>query len=75
VDRGKLVVKLAVEEDKRFPLFMSRLKVSFPEFKSYDQWRESLTNFVRMCWALAQEIWSKAENETGLVLSSIPVIW
>jgi len=73
-NRGKLVVKLAVEEDKRFPLFMTRLKTLFPESKSYDQWKESLTNFVGMCWALAHEIWSRAENETGLILSSIPVM-
>jgi hypothetical protein len=27
-----------------------------------------------MCWALAHEIWSRAENETGLNLSAIPVM-
>ena len=74
IDRGKLVVKLAVEQDKRFPLFIARFKNSFPEFKSYDEWRESLTGFVNMCWALAQEICSRAENETGLNLSPIPVM-
>ena len=74
IDRGKLVVKLAVEQDNRFPLFMARLKSLFSEFKSYDQWRESLTDFVTMCWALAHEIWSRAENETGLILSPIPVM-
>jgi len=74
MDRGKLVVKLAAEQDKCFPLFMTRLKISFPEFKSYDQWRESLNDFVGMCWTLAQEILRKAETETGLNLSSIPVI-
>jgi len=74
IDRGKLVVKLVVEQDKRFPLFMTRLKVSFPEFASYDQWKESVTNFVGMCWALTQEIWSRAEEETGLNLSAIPVM-
>jgi len=74
MERGKLVVKLAVEQDKRFPLFMARLKTLFPESKSYDEWRESLTDFVTMCWFLAQEIWSKAENETGLILSPIPVM-
>jgi excisionase family DNA binding protein len=74
IERGKLVVKLAVEQDKRFPLFMARLKTLFTEFKSYDQWRESLTDFVTMCWVLAHEIWSRAENETGLNLSPIPVM-
>lgn len=74
MDRGKLVVKLAVEQDKRFPLFITRLKTSFPEFESYDQWRESLSDFVGICWTLAREIWSRAENETGLFLSSIPVM-
>ena len=74
MDRGKLVVKLVVEQDNRFPLFVTRLKTLFTEFKPYDQWRKSLTNFVNMCWALAQEICSRAENETGLNLSPIPVM-
>jgi hypothetical protein len=74
LDRGKLVVKLAVEQDNRFPLFMTRLKILFPEFESYDQWRELLTDFVSLCWVVAQEIWGKAESETGLILSSIPVM-
>lgn len=74
IDRGKLVVKLAIEHDNRFPLFMVRLKSLFSEFKSYDQWRESLTDFVNICWVLAHEIWSKAENKTGLILRSILVM-
>ena len=53
---------------------MTRLKTLFPEFKPYDQWRESPTDFISMGWAIAHEIWNKAENETGLNLSSIPVI-
>ena len=74
IDRGKLGVKLAVEQDNRCPLFMARLKSLFSEFKPYDEWRESLTDFVTMCWSLAHEIWSRAENETGLNLSPIPVM-
>ncbi len=74
IERGKLAVKLAVEQDNRFQLFMTRLKTFFPDFKSYDDWRESLTDFVRLCWTLAQEIWSKAVSETGLILSPIPVM-
>jgi hypothetical protein len=74
MDRGKLVIKLAVEQDNGFPPFITRLKTLFPEFKSYDQWRESLTDFVNICWVLAHEIWSKAENKTGLILMSIPVM-
>ncbi len=74
MDRGKLVIKLAVEQDKRFTLFMTRLKNSFPEFKSYDEWRESLTDFVTMCWVLVHEVWGRAENETGLILSPIEVM-
>jgi len=74
MDRGKLVIKLAVEQDNGFPPFITRLKTLFPEFKSYDQWRESLTDFVNICWVLAHEIWSKAANKTGLILRSIPVM-
>lgn len=74
MERGKLVVKLVVEQDNQFPLFMARLKILFPEFRSYDQWRWSLTDFISMCWAMAHEIWNKAENETGLILRSIPVM-
>lgn len=74
MERGKLVLKLAVEQDSQFPLFMSKLKTAFPEFKHYNQWRESLTGFVSMCWTMAHEIWSRAEGETGLNLSPIPVM-
>lgn len=74
IDRGKVAVKLAVELDKRFPSFLARLKISFPEFESYDQWKGSLTDLVCMCWALAHEIWSRAENETGLILTPLPVM-
>ena len=73
-DRGKLVVKLAVEQDNRFPIFLTRLIAIFPEFKDYDRWRESLVELISMCWAVAQEIFSKAENETGLELTDIPVM-
>ena len=74
MERGELVLKLAVEQDSQFPLFMSKLKTAFPEFKHYNQWRESLTGFVSMCWTMAHEIWSRAEGETGLNLSPIPVM-
>lgn len=74
IDRGKLTVKLKVEQDRRFPVFLDRLKSRFPEFSSYDQWRESLTDFFQMCYAVAHEIWSKAESETGLDLGAISVM-
>jgi len=74
IDRGNLVVKLRVEQDSRFPLFMDRLKIRFPEFGYYEQLRESVTDFFRMCYAVAHEIWSRTENETGLNLSDIPVM-
>ena len=74
MERGELVVKLAVEQENRFPLFMSKLKTAFPEFNDYDQWRQSLTKFVSMCWTMTHEIWSRAEGETGLNLSPIPVM-
>ena len=74
IGRGKLVVKLVVEQDDRFPLFVTRLKTLFTEFNSYDEWRESLTDFVTTCWVLAHEVWGGAENGTGLNLSAIPVM-
>ena len=74
MERGELIINLLVEQDHRFPLFMSRLQIAFPEFKDYDKWKESLTDFVGMCWSVAHEIWSRAEGETGLNLSSIPVM-
>jgi len=74
MERGKLVLKLAVEQDSQFPLFMAKLKTAFPEFKHCNQWRQSLTKFVSMCWTMANEIWSRAKGETGLNLSSIPIM-
>jgi hypothetical protein len=73
-DRGELVVKLSVEMDQSFPLFMARLKAFFQEFGYYDQWRESLTDLVCRCLDMANEIQIKAETETGLFLSTYPPI-
>jgi hypothetical protein len=74
VDRGKLMTKLAVEQDPHFSPFLSRLKAAFPVFEGYDRWKDSLRGFTDMCWTVAHEIWHSAENETGLNLSSIPVM-
>jgi len=73
-DRGQPQVQLALEKDHRFPLFISRLKVTFSEFKNYDKWRGTLIDFTYICWAIAHEIWNRAENETGLNLTPIPVM-
>jgi excisionase family DNA binding protein len=69
IDQGRLVVKLSVESDKYFPLFLDKLKESFAKFEAYDQWRESLTDLVCRCWDMAHEIQIKAEAATGLSLS------
>jgi len=74
MDRGKPVVELAIEQDKRFPLFMARLKSTFPEFSSYDAWRKALAGFILLCRTVAQEICSRAVSETGLMLISVPVM-
>jgi excisionase family DNA binding protein len=73
-DRGELAVKLSVELDKRFPLFMTRLKASFTEFHSYDRWRESLTVFIGLCGDMAHKIWTESEAKTGLSLIRYPVM-
>lgn len=65
-------MSLAVEQDHRFSLFISNMKVAFPEFNEYSKWKASLTDFVGACWAVAHEIWRRAEHETGLRLSFIP---
>jgi len=72
--RGQVQVDLAIEKDRRFPLFMSRLRFAFPEFQDYAKWRESLADFISVCWSVAHEIWDKAENKTGLNLTPIPVM-
>ncbi len=74
IDRGNLVVNLRVEQDSQFQFFMDRLKSRFPEFASYEQWRESVIDFFQMCYAVAHEIWSRSVNETRLNLSAIPVM-
>jgi len=73
-DRGELVVKLSVEMDKSYPIFLKRLKGSFTEFHSYDRWHESLTIFIRLCWDMARKIRIESEAETGLFLSTYPVM-
>ena len=74
LDRGQPVVTLDAEGDSRFSLFINNLKNSQPLFEDYDWWRASLGEFVGACWALAQEIINKTVDETGLILSSIPVM-
>lgn len=74
VDRGKLMIKLGVEKDPRFSPFLSRLKNAFPAFVEYDKWKNSLRDFIDMCWTVAHEIWSQAENKTGLNLTPIPAM-
>lgn len=73
-DRGQLVVNMVVEQDYGFLPFMVRLKGTFTGFDRYDEWRESLTDFVGMCWSVAHEIWGQAENKTGLNLTPVPVV-
>jgi len=69
VDGGKLVVKLSVESDKYFPLFMIKLKASFTGFESYDGWRKSLNALILICWNIVHEILDKSQAATGLSLS------
>ena len=72
-DRGKLVVTLAIENDERFPLLMSKLRMAFPELGEYDSLKRSLAEFFRLCWDVAQEILERSQGETGLMLSPILV--
>ena len=74
IERGKLKVKLSVEQDNRFSLFLAKLMTNFPEFQSYTEWRQSLNEIIETCWTLAHEITSRAVNDTGLIWSSIPVM-
>jgi len=74
MDRGQLVVKLAVENDDNFPALISYLKASFPDFREYNSWRQLLAEFSKACWNMAHEILRTAEEKSGLPLSPFPVM-
>jgi len=72
-DRGILAVNLAIENDERFPVLMSKLKAVFPELAEYDSLKRSLAEFFGLCWDVAQEILKRSQKETGLILSNVLV--
>jgi hypothetical protein len=72
-DRGILLVNLAIENDERFPVLMSKLRTAFPELRDYDSLKESLADFLGLCWEVAQEILKRSKSETGLMFSSVLV--
>jgi hypothetical protein len=73
IERGKLEVDLAIEHDKRFPLLILLLKATFPEFKKFEEWKQSVIDFVSKCQAITHEIWLKAENETGMEMKAFDI--
>jgi len=73
IDRGKLVVNLALEKNERFPVLMSKLRIAFPELEEFDSLKRSLVEFFRLCWDVAQEILKRSRDETGLMLSNVLV--
>lgn len=66
IDRGRLKVDLAIEEDKRFTLLLIQLQAIFPEFSSFQKWKQSLAPFISSCHEITREIWYQAETQTGL---------
>lgn len=71
IDRGRLQIGLAVEEEKRFSLLSVRLLAAFPEFNQFAHWKRSLSDFISKCREMSYEVWKTAEYMTGLPVSGI----
>lgn len=63
-DRGKWIIRLFVEQDKRFPLFLIQMQVTYPKFKDFITWEESLSELVKVCKIISGEVWVKVKSET-----------
>ena len=65
-DRGELKVDLTTEEDKRFPLLITRLEAVSPEFRTFQGWKQLLVGFIGRCQEICHEIWYAAESRTQM---------
>ena len=66
VERGQVQVNLLVEEDSRFPLFMSQARAEFPQFNDFESWKDCLAELIAICQSIRSEIKSGLERETGI---------
>lgn len=64
VERGQVRLNLVVEEDSRFPLFITQMKAEFTQFNNFDDWKESLAGLIAVCDYVRSEIRDSLEKET-----------
>ncbi len=69
IERGKLWVRLLVEEDKRFPLLLMQLQGITSEFATFEEWKRGLVELVSNCQEICREIWHRTEGQTRLKMS------
>ena len=66
VEQGQVQVNLLVEEDSRFPLFMSQARVEFPQFSDFENCKDRLAELIGVCQSMRSEIKEGLERETGI---------
>jgi hypothetical protein len=63
---GSKVIGFRIENEKGCTVMIERMKTSFPDFATFDQFKERVGEFVGNCQAVCREIWAQAEATTGL---------
>jgi excisionase family DNA binding protein len=66
VERGRVQVNLLVEEDSRFPLFISQARGEFPQFNEFENWKDCLAELITICQSMRSEIKEGLEKGTGI---------
>ena len=74
VERGQVQVNLLVEEDGRFPLFMSQARAEFPQFNDFENWKGCLAELITICQSMRSEIKDGFERETGIMVFGEAII-
>jgi excisionase family DNA binding protein len=74
VEQGRVRVSLLVEEDSRFPLFISRAQAEFPQFNEFENWKDGLAELIAICQSVRSEIKDRLQGETDMQVFGEEVI-
>jgi len=67
---GAKVIGFKIENEKGCTVMIERMKGSFPDFATFDQFKGHVAKYIDDCQAVCQEIWSEAEGVPGLRMGS-----
>jgi len=67
---GSKVIGFRIENDRGCTVMIERMKSSFPDFVTFEQFKGHVAEFIDDCQAICQEIWAEAERVSGLRMGS-----